>query len=66
MDCRDGRIVRPEFLDAIPEIDRPYMRPMEYDPTPKQRATGHVSRNDLCPCGSGRKFKKCCLFKKGT
>ena len=20
-----------------------------------------VSRNDPCPCGSGRKFKKCCL-----
>ena len=20
-----------------------------------------VSRNDLCPCGSGKKFKKCCL-----
>ena len=21
----------------------------------------HVSRNDPCPCGSGKKFKKCCL-----
>ena len=20
-----------------------------------------VGRNDLCPCGSGKKFKKCCL-----
>src|SRR4051812_29351116 len=20
-----------------------------------------VGRNDLCPCGSGRKYKKCCL-----
>jgi len=20
-----------------------------------------VARNDLCPCGSGKKFKKCCL-----
>jgi uncharacterized protein YecA (UPF0149 family) len=20
----------------------------------------HVGRNDPCPCGSGRKFKKCC------
>ncbi|MFL6446852.1 MAG: SEC-C metal-binding domain-containing protein [Bryobacteraceae bacterium] len=20
-----------------------------------------LGRNDLCPCGSGRKFKKCCL-----
>lgn len=24
-----------------------------------------VGRNDFCPCGSGRKYKKCCLGKKG-
>lgn len=23
--------------------------------------TGKIGRNDLCPCGSGKKFKKCCL-----
>jgi hypothetical protein len=23
-----------------------------------------IGRNDLCPCGSGRKFKKCCLGKR--
>ncbi|MBC8391880.1 MAG: SEC-C domain-containing protein, partial [Deltaproteobacteria bacterium] len=22
-----------------------------------------VGRNDPCPCGSGKKFKKCCLKK---
>ena len=22
--------------------------------------TGKVGRNDPCPCGSGRKYKKCC------
>lgn len=22
-----------------------------------------VGRNDLCPCGSGKKFKKCCEVK---
>ena len=21
-------------------------------------------RNDLCPCGSGKKFKKCCALKQ--
>ena len=25
-----------------------------------------VGRNDPCPCGSGRKFKKCCLNKSGA
>ena len=23
----------------------------------------NISRNDLCPCGSGNKYKKCCLPK---
>jgi hypothetical protein len=22
-----------------------------------------IGRNDSCPCGSGKKFKKCCLVK---
>src|SRR5438128_1410302 len=22
-----------------------------------------VGRNDLCPCGSGKKFKKCCMLR---
>jgi len=25
----------------------------------------NVGRNDPCPCGSGKKFKKCCLKKSG-
>jgi methionyl aminopeptidase len=28
--------------------------------------TVKVGRNDLCPCGSGLKFKKCCLSKSET
>jgi hypothetical protein len=24
-----------------------------------------VGRNDPCPCGSGKKYKQCCLLKKG-
>ncbi len=27
---------------------------------PKKRETGKVGRNDPCPCGSGKKYKKCC------
>jgi hypothetical protein len=29
--------------------------------TPLVNPVRHVGRNDPCPCGSGRKFKKCCL-----
>jgi hypothetical protein len=28
---------------------------------PIRQPLRHVGRNDPCPCGSGRKFKKCCL-----
>lgn len=28
--------------------------------TPFKRETAKVGRNDPCPCGSGRKYKKCC------
>ncbi|HPD61710.1 MAG TPA: SEC-C metal-binding domain-containing protein, partial [Thermodesulfobacteriota bacterium] len=24
-----------------------------------------IGRNDPCPCGSGKKYKKCCLIKQG-
>jgi hypothetical protein len=29
-------------------------------------AVSVMGRNDPCPCGSGRKFKKCCLNKSGA
>lgn len=28
---------------------------------PKPLADATTNRNDLCPCGSGKKFKKCCM-----
>ncbi len=31
--------------------------------TKKEEETKVVGRNDLCPCGSGKKYKKCCLNK---
>ncbi|MCX4243991.1 YecA family protein [Paraliomyxa miuraensis] len=30
---------------------------------PSVRRTTKVGRNDPCPCGSGRKYKRCCLGK---
>jgi preprotein translocase subunit SecA len=36
---------------------QPLSKPEEYS-TPKNK-TG-ISRNDPCPCGSGKKYKKCC------
>jgi len=28
------------------------------------RTTQRVGRNDACPCGSGRKYKQCCLKQR--
>jgi methionyl aminopeptidase len=41
---------------------------MLYDLMREQTAVkqkqGKTGRNDLCPCGSGEKYKKCCMVKK--
>jgi hypothetical protein len=39
---------RPDFADICHEIDD-WSRPVK------------IGRNEPCPCGSGRKYKKCCL-----
>jgi len=33
------------------------------DEEPYVRKLPKVGRNDACPCGSGKKFKKCCMDK---
>ena len=77
MDVRDGRIyelpgkfeelqhhISKGKLEELGLIKRDlnYLKEMGYDPTPVQRARKKVGRNETCPCGSGIKFKKCCLF----
>lgn len=34
-------------------------------PRPYVRLDAKVGRNDPCPCGSGKKYKKCCLLNAG-
>jgi preprotein translocase subunit SecA len=29
-------------------------------PAPAKRSLDRVGRNSACPCGSGKKYKKCC------
>ena len=42
---------------AAPVADPPMHRPVE------RAVAAKVGRNDPCPCGSGKKYKKCCLNK---
>ena len=36
---------------------------LERKPTPFLRTDKQVGRNDPCPCGSGKKYKKCCMSR---
>ncbi|RME86363.1 MAG: preprotein translocase subunit SecA, partial [Zetaproteobacteria bacterium] len=36
------------------------------EPKPVRRRTPKVGRNDPCPCGSGKKYKKCCGRRKAA
>jgi len=40
-----------------------YTREARLGPAPYKSATPKVGRNDPCPCGSGKKYKHCCLLK---
>lgn len=32
----------------------------DHGPAPYVRLTPKIGRNEPCPCGSGKKYKKCC------
>lgn len=46
----------------IPEPPSKDSTPAPLPPTPVS-SKPEVGRNDPCPCGSGLKYKKCCLSK---
>ena len=43
---------------GMPQLER--RPPLEEKDTPYTREAPKVGRNDPCPCGSGKKYKKCC------
>ena len=43
------------------EVQKNTTAPVEKEPT--KRTTPKIGRNDDCPCGSGKKFKRCCMGK---
>lgn len=51
-----------QALDEISQFRRVDDRWFYYDRVPAVAAAGaiRVGRNDPCPCGSGKKYKKCC------
>lgn len=70
MDTKTGKIIqltdeeakkyKEEFgEDRLKELDKEILA------LQKQLGKKKIGRNDLCPCGSGNKFKKCCLNGDG-
>jgi preprotein translocase subunit SecA len=43
---------------------RPAAAPAAPRPAPRTASGEKVGRNDPCPCGSGKKYKKCCYLKQ--
>jgi len=43
-----------------PHITR-WQNPFHTSTSPMKRAVDKIGRNDPCPCGSGKKYKKCCM-----
>ena len=47
-------------------MEKPNLRPLPKEPfriRPERQEK--IGRNDPCPCGSGKKYKKCCMGKDG-
>ncbi len=71
MDTRDSRFFLANALAAAAMVATDRRRPypprllpaMSADPPPVQPALQRVGRNNLCPCGSGKKFKRCHLLR---
>ena len=76
MDSKTGDIYDAETAERIRKLftaagrQRPdWLKEMNLAATAKQlarkptdpEAIGRVGRNEPCPCGSGKKFKSCCL-----
>lgn len=55
-----------EYLYTLPQWDGIFSEEKrneiqkQYKESKIVRNTEKVGRNDLCPCGSGKKYKKCC------
>jgi preprotein translocase subunit SecA len=65
LDDLDDDLSADDFLD---EEDLPDLPPALDDRRPRvtaplRRDPATPGRNDPCPCGSGKKYKKCCLNK---
>lgn len=67
MDTSNGKIYDEEQMKELikkdPEAAK-RLKKMVLNATAMQLKSMKIKRNDKCPCGSGLKFKKCCLRRE--
>ena len=49
--------IEPDRQEDISDVERILRRA---EPAKAPKAPPRISGNDYCPCGSGKKYKKCC------
>ena len=52
------KVMEKSYNDIIDQMDKPHT--VYAGREPYQRSADKIGRNDLCPCGSGKKYKQCC------
>lgn len=52
----------PEMADLYGNVPKK-LRGKKVEAVRDSKADPKIGRNELCPCGSGLKYKKCCLIK---
>lgn len=60
MSAQDVASAQREVEDSVRAMHLHWLKPRDDKRTPVL-VTSKVGRNELCACGSGKKFKKCCL-----
>ncbi len=63
LDCKAEWLYTLEAWDDILTDDKRKEIKKEYNKSKTVVKEDKVGRNDPCPCGSGKKYKKCCLNK---
>ena len=58
--------LEPDKEEDLSDIASALGAPMPSKPPAALRAPDKVGRNDPCPCGSGLKYKKCCLDRPAS
>jgi len=53
-----------KFVKAVGKVKKADRIPKDDTSNQLKSDGGKLGRNDPCPCGSGKKYKKCCLNKK--